>query len=217
MARGSISRRGALIVTLCGWCGDVMCQRCGRGRETTWGHYRVQRGTSRMVLVFCIRSLVWSRETRVSPLYGVLPVISPRGLTDDASLYLLNPRRLVCRGVVSRDVHTLRHITPHWGWSPGQRDGVLAGGGWLWWFTGGQLRSSRSLPRHAPWECTLPSTIKYHRRRGRGVDSLSRSACHASPHIFEAQQRGIAHAWRRLLTFVGLKPCAAALHVRSDE
>ena len=57
-------------------------------------------------------SLVGCRgETRVSLLYGVLPVISPRGLTDDASLYLLNPRRLVCRGVVSRDVHTLRHIT----------------------------------------------------------------------------------------------------------
>ena len=60
----------------------VMCQRCGRGRETTWGHYRVQRGTSRMVLVFCIRSLVWSRETRVSPVVVMVYSLSQALVAD---------------------------------------------------------------------------------------------------------------------------------------
>ena len=63
------------------------------------------------------------------------------------------------RGRLAGRPYPLTHHTTL-GWSPGQRDGVLAGGGWLWWFAGGQPRSSRSLPRHAPWECTLPSTIK---------------------------------------------------------
>jgi len=93
-----------------------MCQSCGRGRETTLGHIRY-RDSAEVQVGWCLCSawflcLECRGETRVSLLYGVLPVISPRGLTDDASLYLLNPRRLVCRGVVSRDVHTLRHITP---------------------------------------------------------------------------------------------------------
>jgi len=35
----------------------------------------------------------------------------------------------VCRGVVSRDVHTLRHITPRWGWSPGEQTERGNGGG----------------------------------------------------------------------------------------
>ena len=34
---------------------------------------------------------IYERDARLSLVYGVLPVISPRGLTDDASLYLLNP------------------------------------------------------------------------------------------------------------------------------
>ena len=109
-----------------------MCQSCGRGRETTLGHIRY-RDSAEVQVGWCLCS-AWSLvgcrgETRVSLLYGVLPVISPRGLTDDASLYLLNPRRLVCRGVVSRDVHTLRHITPRWGWSPGEQTERGNGGG----------------------------------------------------------------------------------------
>ena len=44
---------------------------------------------------------------------GVLAVVSPRGPSDDASPYI-RQWRLVCRGIVLRDAHTLRHITPHW-------------------------------------------------------------------------------------------------------
>ena len=59
------------------------------------------------------------------------------------------------RGRLAGRPYPLTHHTTL-GWSPGQRDGVLAGGGWLWWFAGGQPRSSRSLP---PCSVGVHSTI----------------------------------------------------------